>query len=272
MAAARTFRSRPACITVWSGLTSAATEWPFESQAPSSEPGSTSRTLVPRSPSRRRCSHVGATVVTSRNPLMDRSSSRRPSSSSALGHSCPASDLREPGAVHVRGPGQRWGLAVEDAVTQPGDPVQPWSHQAPEDVPGPAAPGHRGADELGQLDHGSRVRLALGLVAVEHRLRKVARQDAGQLPAEVHGVAQPRTQALTDERRGEVRRVAEQEDVAVAPVVGDLGAERVLRGADQPQLLRRHALDPRADRGAAGPRWTRSPTAVSPSNSRNSQR
>ena len=135
MAAARAVRSRPACMTVWSGLTSAATQWLFESQAPSSEAGPTSMT-------------VEAPAV-----LEHRVRAQLPRGRSA-----------EPRTMHVRRAGQRRGLAVEDAVTQPRDQVQTRCHQAPEGVTGPAAPGHRGADELCQL-YLAGIRTARQLVA-----------------------------------------------------------------------------------------------------------
>ena len=50
-------------------------------------------------------------------------------------------------------PAQARRFAVEEAVPQAGDPVQPWGDGLAEQVTGPAALGHGDADELGQPDH-----------------------------------------------------------------------------------------------------------------------
>ena len=114
-----------------------------------------------------------------------------------------------------------------------------------------AAAGHDRSDQLRQPDHGAGVRLAFGLVGVQVGVREVvgqaAGQDGGQFPGEVGRVAQSGAHALSDERRGEVRGVAEQEDPPVAPAVGDLGAEGVLGHPHDVQLVERYRLGPRGD-------------------------
>ena len=132
---------------------------------------------APRSrgpPARARCWGESGTPVTSTNPPRVTSSYRLPSVRSAFGHSRPLRDLRSPRRIHQCGPAQRWCLAVEEAVAQAGDPVQPWGDGPAEQVTGPAALGHGDADELGQPDEGPGVRFALHLVGVEHRLGQVA--------------------------------------------------------------------------------------------------
>ena len=93
------------------------------------------------------------------------------------------------------------------------------------------------------------MRLALHLVGVEHGLGQVAGEDAGDLPAEVHGVADTGAEPLSDERWRQVGGVTEEEDVALAPAVGQLRPEVVLRDAHQLELVARDALDPRSDEG-----------------------
>ena len=155
-------------------------------------------------------------------------------------------------SLHQCGPAQRWRLAVEEPVAQAGDPVQPWGDGLAEEVTGSAALGHGDTDELGELDHGAGVWLALDLVGVEHGLGQVAGEHASDLPAEVHGVADTGAEPLSDERRRQVGSVTEEEDVAVSPAVGQLRPEVVLRDACQLQLVARDALDPRSDQWLEG--------------------
>jgi hypothetical protein len=63
-------------------------------------------------------------------------------------------------------------------------------------------------------------RLALGLVAVEQACRRPALDGGGQLPAQVHGVADPQVQALAAQRRVDVGGVAGQQHAALAVARG----------------------------------------------------
>ena len=170
---ARAVRSRPACITVWSGLTSAATEWPFESQAPSFRSRSTSRILVPRPPRRRRCS-TGGRQRGDEQEAADCEVVQPPAvSSSALGHSCPPSDR-----VNRGGARERSGTAEGSRCRGCGRAAQgPSADAERQRAGGGCRSGRHGSSPApmsGQPDHRPGVRLALGLVGVEHRLRKVS--------------------------------------------------------------------------------------------------
>ena len=62
----------------------------------------------------------------------------------------------------------------------------------------------------------------------------------------------PAHEPLSDEGWGQVGGVAEEKDVAVAPVVGQLRAEVVLRDAHKVQPVARDPLDPGSDQGLDG--------------------
>ncbi len=91
------------------------------------------------------------------------------------------------------------------------------------------------------------MRLALGLVRVQHLLGQAAVEHPGQLPGEVGRIPHAAAQSLPDERRGEVGGVAEQEHPPVAPAVGQAGPEGVFGQPHQPQPADRDVAGPRGD-------------------------
>lgn len=91
------------------------------------------------------------------------------------------------------------------------------------------------------------MRFAFSLVGDEYPLGQVPGEDSGELPGEVGRVAQSGAHALADERRCEVGGIAEQEDPARAPAVGELRAEGVIGDPDQFEFLDRNGAGPRAD-------------------------
>ena len=125
--------------------------------------------------------------------------------------------------------------------------MQARNHHSAEQVAHLAARGHRGAHREREPDHVPRVRHTLLLIRVQDGLRQPSVDHAGELPREVRRVAQARAHALADERRCQVRGVAEDEHVATAPAVRHLRAERVLGDAHELQLFWRNAFHPRPD-------------------------
>ena len=93
------------------------------------------------------------------------------------------------------------------------------------------ADGHRHVDDL--LDVGA----ALGLIAVQQRFFRAARERRADLQDQVLDVADAVTQSLPEERRGLVGGVAGQEDAPVPPLVGDERMESVDRRADDLDLV-----------------------------------
>ena len=89
----------------------------------------------------------------------------------------------------------------------------------------------------------------LSLVGVECLGGQAAAEDTGQLPTQIHRVTQPCAQSLTDEGRGEMCRVAEQESVPTTPAVRQLGAKGVLRDTDEAELSVCHGSEPWCDEG-----------------------
>ena len=244
--------SRPARITVKSGRTSAAAALPSASHWYRGEPGCTSSTSVPRSASPARCWGESGTPVTSTNPPRVDVVVPVAVRQERVGAQPSVEGLAGSALLHEGGRVQRWCLAVEETVAQAGNPVQPGGDGPAEEVPGLATSGHRDADELGELDERPGMRFALHLIGVEHGLGEVTGEHTGDLPAEVHGVADAGAEPLSDEGWGQVGGVAEEEDVAVAPVVGQLRAEVVLRDAHELQLVARDPLDPGSDQGLEG--------------------
>ena len=134
--------SRPARSTVKSGRTSAAAALPSASHWYRGEPGSTSSTSVPR--------------LRQQRPLLGRERYAGHEHEPAAGHVVVPDVIRQErvraqpsvegpagsASFHQCGPAQRWCLAVEEAVAQAGDPVQPRGDGPAEQVTGPAALGH----------------------------------------------------------------------------------------------------------------------------------
>ena len=131
---------------------------------------------------------------------------------------------------------QRGRSAVDDLVAETGNETQAWDQGSADEIADFTAGGHRPTDGQRQADHVAGVWLSLLLVCVQHAGRQAAGQDPGELPGQVHRVAQAGSHALPDERRSQMRGIAEQKDVAPAPPVGELGAEGVLRHPDQLQI------------------------------------
>jgi len=98
------------------------------------------------------------------------------------------------------------------------------------------------------------VRAAFGVVAGEQVLAGLPGQHLRDLPGEVAGIPQPGGQALADERRGEVRGIAEQEDAAGLEAGRQPGAEGVAGGADDLQAGQVAAPGPRPQQPAEGVR------------------
>jgi hypothetical protein len=107
-----------------------------------------------------------------------------------------------------------------------------------------AADRHRSSDAEREPDHAAGMGLSFFLVGVEDLRRHAAVQYGGQLPRQVHRVAQSGTHALADERGGEVSGVAEQKDPAAPPTVGQRRTERVFGDSDQLQLWGGHLAQP----------------------------
>ena len=87
------------------------------------------------------------------------------------------------------------------------------------------------------VDGRAQVGFAFGLVAIQQCLWRTVGHRR-QFPGEVRGIAQARTQALPGKRRGLVRGVAGQQHPALAPLLGDAGAE----GIDRRALERNRAM------------------------------
>ncbi len=180
-------------------------------------------------------------------PLPRSASRRRPSASTGLGHSVPAScrGLRDRWTSAER---RRAGVLLSRILARSrGSRCSRGTTTRRIRLPNSPPGGHRPADAEGEPDHAAGVRFSLLLVGVEDVGGQVAREDAGQLPRQVHRVAQAGAHALADERRGEVGGVAEQEDAAAPPAVGELGAEGVLGDADQFESSSATRADPRRD-------------------------
>ena len=111
---------------------------------------------------------------------------------------------------------------------------------------------------------------ALFLVGVEEPLVGVALHDQCELPGEVGRVADAGAHALSDERRGQVGGVAEQEHPAVAPAVGDDAPEGVGGLPQEGQLVDVHP-DSHGRISSSTLAWSKS-SGRSPGRSRNSQR
>ena len=124
-------------------------------------------------------------------------------------------------------------------------------------------------------DHEAGVRFSLLLVGVQDGGRQAAVEHAGELPRQVHCVAQAGAHALADERRSEVGGVAEQEDVSSAPPVGDLRAKGVLGHPNQLRSVGWQVANPRRDEraqrveGGVSRQRSRPATAGTPSGSGN---
>ena len=110
------------------------------------------------------------------------------------------------------------------------------------------------AEFLGRLDHGDDMGPALVAVAVEQRFVEAAAPDMHQLPGEVGGVADAGAQALAEEGRRLVHRVAGEDHPPLAPFPPDPRGEAVgraapdLHGVDIDQVgedVRAPAPDPR---------------------------
>ena len=109
------------------------------------------------------------------------------------------------------------------------------------------AAGHQPADRDGDLHHPAGVRAPFRLVGVQQPVVGVAPHDEGELPGQVGRVADAGAHALSDERRGQVGRVAEQEQPPVAPAVGDGTPEGVGGLPQEGQLVHIHPGQPRPD-------------------------
>ncbi len=75
------------------------------------------------------------------------------------------------------------------------------------------------------------VRLALGLVGVEQRFRRLPAQNGGKFPAQVGRVTHPGGHALPDPRRHGVRGISGEEDPSHPPALGDADVVAVDHGA-----------------------------------------
>ena len=86
-------------------------------------------------------------------------------------------------------------------------------------------------DEVGAAGRGEDVfvgrRRALGVVAVQQRLRRLAAQHRQQLPAQVVGVLHAAIAAARAERADLMRRIAQEQGAAVAEAFQTAAAERV---------------------------------------------
>src|SRR5262249_54013892 len=81
--------------------------------------------------------------------------------------------------------------------------------------------GDEAADLHGATRHLCHMWLAFGLVRIEQRVRRVAAEDGGQLPAQIGGVAYACRHALADPRRHGMCGIPGKEYAADPPPLGD---------------------------------------------------
>ena len=176
---------------------------------------------APRCSTRARCSALTGTAEMRAKPVPSSSSSRRPSASTGFGHSFPPAAAACATDAPARSGAVR-GLAVEDLVAQAGDVVHLRNDHAANQIAELAArrssTGRRRARAGSWRGH---VVFAPARSCPGRSAGRSPVEHAGQLPRQVHRIAQPGAHALPDERRGEVGGVAEQEDVAAPPAVGE---------------------------------------------------
>ncbi len=90
-------------------------------------------------------------------------------------------------------------------------------------------------DELagvgGVLDHGDGQGMALCRVGIEQNVARLPAADHGELPDQVLDVAHPRAQALAEEGRRLMRRIAGEKRAAAPERVGDRRMEAIDDGA-----------------------------------------
>ncbi|MNZ68368.1 hypothetical protein D3C78_866330 [compost metagenome] len=78
-------------------------------------------------------------------------------------------------------------------------------------------PGHdQASHELGQVDHGLCMGLALLVVGAQYRSRGLATQYPGEFPGKVGDIAKPGNQALSDEGGGDVSGIPYKEHASLA--------------------------------------------------------
>ncbi len=159
----------------------------------------------------------------------------------------------------ARGAGEGAGAVGRQRLGPPPDPVERAGAieqldrrvaEAPHDGRGglhDAAPAHR------EPLHAPHVRTALGLIAVEQPLRRAAKHGV-ELPRQVAGVARARGEALTGERRRQVRGVAGQQHAPDAPALGRANVEGVDDARARTRRSRRSTHGSSSSRMRAGSR------------------
>src|SRR5690606_29664199 len=95
-----------------------------------------------------------------------------------------------------------------------------------------------GRDDLADM------RLALDLIIIERSRRRGAIQYESQTPHQLRGVANPMAHALAIEGWSLVGRIADQENVAIAPPLGDQSTEAVNGGPNNLNVVR---VDPKRE-------------------------
>ena len=86
---------------------------------------------------------------------------------------------------------------------------------------------HHPADVDGEFDQRPGVRLALGLIGVEHAGADIALGDGGEAPGERMGVAHAAVHALAGEGRCQMRGIASEIDALAVPRVADARVEGI---------------------------------------------
>src|SRR5579864_8869882 len=103
---------------------------------------------------------------------------------------------------------------------------------------------HRPPDAYSLFHHRAGVRAPFGFIGCEQVLIGPPRQYVGELPREIVSVAQSRAQSLADERRSQMRRVAEQKHPPKLEARGQPGAKCITRIADNLQSVQVAACGP----------------------------